>query len=226
MLEKMCGGRGVGLLSRHRFFLSRKRLRSSLETSLFLSWTRLRSSLETSLFFYLGRGFGLLSRHRFFYLGRGFGLLSRHRFFYLGSGFGLLPGGAFFKLRAGFVLSRKGLRVNLKTGTQEISLSEFSFPTEPHSPVLSDVHPVPSHPPVNPPPPHPSPRFLSPKFCAKRFSSISPRVFRDWTCRRGKIRGADGGYSNPRASHPDAVNFTNICGVSGALIFEIFFAEN
>ena len=63
---------------------------------------------------------------------------------------------------------------------------------------------------------------LHPKFWSKRFSSISRRGFRAWTCRRGKIQGADGGYSNPRASHPEALNFTHIRGVLGALVFEIF----
>ena len=62
----------------------------------------------------------------------------------------------------------------------------------------------------------------SQNFCAKRFPSISRRGLRAWTCRRGKIQGADAGYSNPRASHPEALSLQLIRGVLGALVFEIF----
>ena len=165
----------------------------------------------------------------FFFFGRGFGLLSRHLFSYLGSGFGLLSGGAFFfKVGGGLRLNSEGAVRELKyRNPGDKSIGAVSPDVTPAAPILSDVRPVPSHPPTPPPPPtppspNPSPRSLSPKFCAKRFSSISRRGLRAWTCRRVKIQGADAGYSNPRASHPEALSLQLIRGVLGALVFEIF----
>ena len=191
----------------------RKRLWSSLETSLFSSWKRLWSSLETSFFFFLWARLRSSLETSFFLCRKWLRSSLRRRFF--------------SKVGGGLRLNSEGAVRALKyMNPGDKSIGAVSPDVTPAAPILSDVRPVPSHrpppPPPTPPSPDPSPRSLSPKFCAKRFSSISRRGLRAWTCRRGKIQGADAGYSNPRASHPEALSLQLIRGVLGALVLQIF----
>ena len=201
-LEKLCGGRGFGLLSRHRFF-------------------------------HLGSGFGLLSRHRFFFSRTRLRSSLETSFFYLGSGFGLLSGGAFFlKVGGGLRLNSEGAARELKYRNPGDKSFGTVFPDVPPQP-LSCLTSAPSRP-IRPPPPStplppPNPTFPPP------FSEIPlPKILREtffvdissWFPRLDlptgeNSRGRRWLLESARVA-PRSLNFTNIRGVLGALIFEIF----
>ena len=192
-----------------------------LETSLFFISDE-ASVFSRDIVFFISEEASVFSRDIAFFLGRGFGLLSRHRFFtseeasVFSQDIALTPDNIRksrpqkankFLTHAGDVgatradSSSRRLPLEFLPVGRSRRENREEISTKNVSAKISGA-----------PEKFGRPEILGEPFCA----------FRAWTCRREKLRGADVGYLHPRASHPDAVNLTNICRVFGALIFQIF----